>query len=437
MKKKRKCFEAFIEYIIILLGMLALSACGGEGGSKEGVKDGWISSFVGGEANKHAEDTPWNHGMHAMMETENGYYSSLTTSNYQQRLCLRYYDKETGTTMLLCNKPECQHEGDEACEATYKGIRVINTALYEGAIYVLGAETWEGTTGIYLYKAALDGSSIDKVGTVLSAPLPIDESGNPQEVILKEADAYDEIFQDADYSFILHKGQAYIPYYLSTITEGWLVNPRVCLLAWRQFIDTESCRKEWAKLNRLHGINYSVTGLPFMDELMLPKTEWQDVWPNMDNRKRIIYAPHHTIADIHMEGIGYSTFLDYHEYMLRLRDKYKEQVYFVFKPHPRLYPNLLTFWGKQKTEEYYRSWDLPGYSHVEDNDDYLALFKYSDALIHDCGSFTIEYLYMDNPVMYLTHDAHHADNLNGVAHRAFDRRLLLIVPIDSQDEKTP
>ena len=212
----------------------------------------------------------------------------------------------------------------------------------------------------------------------------------------------------------------YIPYYLSTITEGWLVNPRVCLLAWRQFIDTESCRKEWAKLNRLHGINYSVTGLPFMDELMLPKTEWQDVWPNMDNRKRIIYAPHHTIADIHMEGIGYSTFLDYHEYMLRLRDKYKEQVYFVFKPHPRLYPNLLTFWGKQKTEEYYRSWDLPGYSHVEDNDDYLALFKYSDALIHDCGSFTIEYLYMDKPVMYLTRDAHHADNLNEVAQRAFD-----------------
>lgn len=212
----------------------------------------------------------------------------------------------------------------------------------------------------------------------------------------------------------------YIPYFLSTITESWLVNPRVCLLAWRQFIDTESCGREWAKVNRLRGINYSVTGLPFMDELMLPKSKWRDVWPNKDNRKRIIYAPHHTIADIHMEGIGYSTFLDYHVFLLRLRDKYKEQVYFVFKPHPRLYPNLLTFWGKQKTEEYYRSWDLPGYSHVENNDDYLALFKYSDALIHDCGSFTIEYLYMDNPVMYLTRDAHHADNLNDVAHRAFD-----------------
>lgn len=212
----------------------------------------------------------------------------------------------------------------------------------------------------------------------------------------------------------------YIPYYLSTITEGWLVNPRVCLLAWRQFIDTESCRREWAKVNRLHGLNYSVTGLPFMDELMLPKSEWQDVWPNKDSRKRIIYAPHHTVGDFHMDGIGYSTFLEYHDFMLKLRDKYKEQVYFLFKPHPRLYHNLLSLWGEKKTEEYYDSWNLPGFSHLETNSDYLALFKHSDALIHDCGSFTIEYLFMDNPVMYLSSDDHHSDNLNAVAKKAYD-----------------
>lgn len=252
---------------------------------------------------------------------------------------------------------------------------------------------------------------------------------NPQKTISEQL-GVDIIAHQKPYSDSIHPlhqinankriPTVYIPYYLSTITESWLVNPRVCLLAWRQFIDTESCRKEWAKVNRLRGINYSVTGLPFMDELKLPKSEWRDVWPNNDERKRIIYAPHHTIGDIHMDGIGYSTFLDYHEFMLKLRDKYRNQVYFVFKPHPRLYPNLLRLWGKQRTEEYYRSWDSPGYSHVEKNGDYLALFKYSDALIHDCGSFTIEYLYMDNPVMYLTRDDHHADNLNEVATRAFD-----------------
>lgn len=212
----------------------------------------------------------------------------------------------------------------------------------------------------------------------------------------------------------------YIPYYLSTITEGWLVNPRVCLLAWRQFVDNEGCLKEWKKVNRLHGINYSVTGLPFMDQLMIPKSEWEDVWPNKDKRKRIIYAPHHTVGDLHMSGIAYSTFLDYSDFMLELRDKYKEQAYFVFKPHPRLYSKLLSLWGEKKTDEYYDSWNLPGYSHLESNGDYLALFKHSDALIHDCGSFTIEYLCMDNPVMYLSSDDHHSDNLNAVAKKAYD-----------------
>ena len=212
----------------------------------------------------------------------------------------------------------------------------------------------------------------------------------------------------------------YIPYYLSTITESWLVNPRNCLLDWRQLVDNESCLKEWKKVNRLHGINYSVTGLPFMDQLMVPKSEWKDVWPNKDNRKRIIYAPHHTVGDLHMSGIAYSTFLEYSDFMLRLRDKYKEQAYFVFKPHPRLYKNLLSLWGEKKTEEYYNSWNLSGYSHLETNGDYLALFKHSDALIHDCGSFTIEYLCMDNPVMYLSFDDHHSDNMNEVAKKAYD-----------------
>ncbi len=213
----------------------------------------------------------------------------------------------------------------------------------------------------------------------------------------------------------------YAPYYLSTITEGWLVNQRSCLLAWREFIDNEDCCKEWKKVQRLKGINYAVTGLPIMDDFLSMKSSLKDTWPNNDNRKRIIYAPHHTIGDFHLSGISYSTFLDYAQFLLSLRDKYMDQVYFVFKPHPLLYAKLIdSYWGLEKTKAYYEAWNKPGYSHVELNDNYLSLFKYSDALIHDCGSFTIEYLYTGNPVMYLLKDNHHKDNLNRVASRAFD-----------------
>ena len=210
-----------------------------------------------------------------------------------------------------------------------------------------------------------------------------------------------------------------IPYYLSTITENWIVNNRTSLQAWRQFIDNESTRKAWAKASRLRGMNYMVTGLPVMDELLTPKESLPDVWPVHDGRKRVIYAPHHTIADRHWEGIAYSTFLDYCEDMLALRDRFKDRVYFVFKPHPSLRSRLLDCWGEEKTDEYYRRWEEPGVSHVEQGK-YLALFKHSDAMIHDCGSFTVEYMFTGNPVMYLVRDDSHANNMTPYAREAFD-----------------
>ena len=210
-----------------------------------------------------------------------------------------------------------------------------------------------------------------------------------------------------------------IPYYLSTITEDWLVNQRHNLLSWRQFVDNDSCRETWAKVQRLKGMNYVVTGLPVMDDLLAPKEELPDVWPVADGRKRIIYAPHHTISDLHMEGIGYSTFLAYCEEMLALRDRYADKVYFVFKPHPSLRNSLKRLWGEEKTDVYYQRWEKTGYSHVEQGN-YLALFKHSDALIHDCASFTVEYMYMDRPVMYLIRDDSHTANMIPYAKEAFD-----------------
>lgn len=210
-----------------------------------------------------------------------------------------------------------------------------------------------------------------------------------------------------------------IPYYLSTITEEWVVNKRVNLLCWKQFIDNESCREAWSKIHRLKGMTYLVTGLPVMDELLTPKEDLADVWPERDGRKRIIYAPHHTIADLHVKGIGYSTFLDYCEFMLEMRDRYKDKVYFVFKPHPSLRNKLYEYWGAEKTEAYYSRWERPGVSHIEEGK-YLSLFKHSDAMIHDCGSFTVEYLYTGNPVLYLVRDVSHIDNMIPYAKEAFD-----------------
>lgn len=218
-KKERKLF-----YVVLAWALIAFSAFSGCG--KKGDPDESFFEMTKKEK-EHEKDMPWNHGLEAIMETETGYYSSFSDErNYLQALCLRYYEKASGETILLCNKPECQHNGDDACEATYKNIQVVNALLYEGAIYILGMEKEKGagvneygeqadkTVAINLYKAALDGSSIDKVGCVISSEVPMDQSGKTSQIRMKQRDMFEEIFELIDYSFIIHDGAAYIPYYL-------------------------------------------------------------------------------------------------------------------------------------------------------------------------------------------------------------------------------
>jgi len=157
-----------------------------------------------------------NHGVLAIMETENGYYYNygyadlISGTNYHGsrntlKHLLRYYDKATQETILLCSKPECEHQGDDTCVATYKNLCIINSLLYDGQLYIYGLEKDQRILRLNLYRAALDGSSIDKVGTVLEVENTIGEGYSAQT---------ENLFYAYDETFIIHKGYAYLPYYL-------------------------------------------------------------------------------------------------------------------------------------------------------------------------------------------------------------------------------
>lgn len=158
------------------------------------------------------EDTPWNHGFNAIMETEEGYYTNLIMSSRDMTgmQSLRFIEKESGVSILLCNKPECNHDGGETCEATYKEIAPINSLLFDGAIYILGAEYNGNNVAINLYRAAPDGSSMDKVGCAIQG-----DNVKNEEVAFMPLNMGNCILQGYDdHSFIIHKGYAYIPYFL-------------------------------------------------------------------------------------------------------------------------------------------------------------------------------------------------------------------------------
>ncbi|MBQ1849643.1 MAG: hypothetical protein II139_04680 [Lachnospiraceae bacterium] len=198
--------------LMVMLCLCLVMACGKE---SEGSDNKGLCAKKG----SLPEDTPWNHGYDAIMETDYAWY----TLGLGEDLCLRYYDKETKNTILLCSKPECEHLGDDQCEATFQGMKVVNACLYEGYIYLLGWQglvdpkaeepidkSGAGTINLSLYRAALDGSAIDRVGTVF-------ETDNEQAQAVEYLDGRTSgvlSFEHNDESFIIHKGVAYISYYL-------------------------------------------------------------------------------------------------------------------------------------------------------------------------------------------------------------------------------
>lgn len=211
----------------------------------------------------------------------------------------------------------------------------------------------------------------------------------------------------------------HFPYGVHSIMEEWTLNMPFYLHIWQHYFENESIVKEFAPKMKNHGKNLFVTGTPFMDKMM--KIPDADPWKDLSGRKRVIYAPHHTIGSDSirdLEGINYSTFIQNGEFMLEIAEKYEDSVYFAFKPHPYLKRKLYTVWGEQKTDNYYKKWADLENAQIETGD-YIGLFHYSDAMIHDCSSFTIEYLYSHNPVLYLDKGGNKTDNLTEMARKAY------------------
>lgn len=105
--------------------------------------------------------------------------------------------------------------------------------------------------------------------------------------------------------------------------------------------------------------------------------------------------------------------------MLEIAHKYAAQIQIAFKPHPILQDRLNLEWGKEKTEAYYKQWDeMPNGQYV--SGDYTDIFLTSDAIMHDSGSFILEYLVTKKPAMYLHNGEPLERDLNEIAVRAIN-----------------
>ena len=170
-------------------------------------------------------------------------------------------------------------------------------------------------------------------------------------------------------------------------------------LLWQFFAETEYLKEVSEEHAVVKGENISITGCLPMENLMRKDYTPKDVWkPQQKPKKRVIWAPHHSIKPTEMFKV--SSFLEIADLMVRLRNEYKDRVIFAFKPHPVLKTKLYQIWGVEKTDSYYDGWANAENS-FDARGDYHSLFAGSDAMIHCSGSFIVEYLYTGKPVAYV------------------------------------
>lgn len=197
----------------------------------------------------------------------------------------------------------------------------------------------------------------------------------------------------------------YMPYGFNTFAK-WTYNMHFCNLAWRLFYPVEDMKRLAERQASNKGRNVRVTGYANADGYLAEQHD--DVWKNIGDgkqRKRIIWAPHFTIKSISGTVPPRSNFLWMADLMLRIAREYEDEIQIAFKPHPALISQLYREegWGRERAEQYYDAWRRMPNTQIETGD-YISLFMTSDAMIHDCGSFSVEYHYSQKPTLFMSRD---------------------------------
>lgn len=216
---------------------------------------------------------------------------------------------------------------------------------------------------------------------------------NPHDLTRKE------YYEDAYLNYL----SCYVPYFFLTTThdrDQGIYNHKLHNAMWKIFMPHKYSIGKAAEVSFTKAKNCLLTGYPACEDFIDINRQHKNVWKTQaNNKKKIIFAPHHTIFE---DNLQLSNFLSVSELIDQLVAKYKDSVQWSFKPHPLLKSKLYLhpLWGKNKTDSYYDFWAEQEFTQLDEGE-YIDLFLDSDAIIHDCGSFIAEYLFVEKPCAYL------------------------------------
>jgi len=165
---------------------------------------------------------------------------------------------------------------------------------------------------------------------------------------------------------------------------------------WIVFSESNWHTEQFIKYGVLKGKNVVTSGYPKLD--VYNNDSINDI-KKIHSNKMIMWAPHWSIGE---QSIGYSTFDKNYMFFLEYA-RNNSNVDWIFKPHQRLRAYLVEsgFMKKSEVDDYYSQWEALPNTRFYNDSDYFDLFKRSDALITDCGSFLAEYLPTKKPILHL------------------------------------
>ncbi|MGR5539585.1 CDP-glycerol glycerophosphotransferase family protein [Vibrio campbellii] len=263
---------------------------------------------------------------------------------------------------------------------------------------------------------------VDK-GYRVSRSCPSEQWAEEDDVINQDliffTNPHNDSLEKYSISSLRNKLTCYVPYFeLLDLNFAIHFNGPTENLVWKFFQINEIHRKIAQEYAYNEGSNSVVVGYP-ATEALYNDSQYENPWIN-PSLKKIIIAPHHSIAD--SSFLSNATFLENAECLKALAVKYSDQVNFAFKPHPLLKEKLYRHpdWGKEKTDQYWNFWSSKPNLQLEEGE-YVGLFRESDGMIHDCTSFITEYLYIGKPVLYLNPNIR--ERLNDYGKLGYDAML--------------
>lgn len=239
-----------------------------------------------------------------------------------------------------------------------------------------------------------------------------------------------EYYEDAYLNYL----SCYVPYFFMATKhdgdESIQLSKVFFTSLWKVFWAHDHTGEQYKKVSVCKGRNSCVTGYPAVENLLIRECSTKsNPWKEqITQKKKIIFSPHHTIEN---DIKSLSTFIFLGESVKALASANEDKVQWSFKPHPILKSKLYEHpdWGVDRTNEYYNFWKESDFTQLDEGE-YDSLFKTSDAIIHDCSSFIIEYAFTGKPCLYLVNH----NNLKGLLNEFGEGVMQIYQQARSQQE---